>query len=141
MTATKRSAKPRIPAGLSEPGSDLWRRLVAKYDFTPGELPIVAAACRQADDNAALEDLIERGGMITVGSTGQPRLSAAVTEVRQGRLALAKLLGQLALPDEEDGERPKTAAQLAASKAAKERWRQDAEQRARRDGARRGPAA
>lgn len=119
--------KPRVPAGVGTAGAALWRRLVAAYDFEVHELSMLEVACRQADDVAALENLIAEQGMTVAGSQGQPRLNAAVAEVRQGRLALGKLLGALALPDEAD--RPLTAASRTAQKAANARWsRKRAEQ-------------
>jgi hypothetical protein len=60
--------------------------------------------------------------MVT-GSTGQSRLSPAVAELRQHRLALSKLLLDLALPAETVTEltRP-SAASKQASHAATARW-------------------
>jgi hypothetical protein len=130
-----RPARPRPPAGLEGAGRALWRRLVGVYEFAPGEQTVLEAACRQADDVARLEAVVAEHGPMTEGSRGQLRLSGAVTEIRQGRLALGRLLGQLALPDE-DG-RPATASSTRARKAARSRWdRRDrlAEQREERRG-------
>jgi hypothetical protein len=57
-------------------------------------------------------------GFVVKGSQGQPRLSAAVTEVRQGRLALARLLAELRLPDVDEvvGVNP------VRQRAARARW-------------------
>jgi hypothetical protein len=98
----------------------VWR-LVDIFEFDERELVILTAAARQADDIALLERLIRRDGPVVPGSMGQPRLSGALTEVRQGRLALAKLLAELALPaDEEDaGLSPN---QKRAQTAARARW-------------------
>ena len=130
--------KPRVPAGVGSTGRALWRRLVGVYEFEEHELAVLEVAARQADDVAALEALIVDQGMTVTGSTGQSRLNPAIAEVRQGRLALGKLLGLLALPDEFD--RPATAASRTAQKAANARWsrkRQEQERRAARlaDGA------
>lgn len=133
MTAPKR---PSAPSGLRPAGRRLWRQVVADFDGSPHELALLALACRQADDVAALEDLIASDGLVVEGSAGQPRLNAAVTEVRQGRLALAKLLDQLALPADDDraGRSP---ASRKAQKAARARWRghgvADLEERRRGD--------
>ena len=140
MTAPERP-KPRAPSGLGTSGRALWRRLVGSYEFVEHELALLEVACRQADDVAALEELIAADGLIVAGSSGQPRLNAAVTEVRQGRLALGKLLGQLALPDEDD--RPMTASGSQARKAADARWsrkRREAERREEQLGRSYGPA-
>ena len=82
--------------------------------------PCSRSPAAKADDVAGLEELIARDGMVVAGSQGLPRLNAAVAEVRQGRLALGKLLGLLALPDEVD--RPLTAASRTAKRAAEVRW-------------------
>jgi hypothetical protein len=111
------------PQGLQEAGQALWDRLTAEYQFDAREALVVAAAARQADDVARLEQLIAGEGVVTVGSAGQPRLSAAVTEVRQGRIALAKLLGELSIPVDEPAERTESAATRRARRAAEARWR------------------
>lgn len=131
MTADK--AKPRTPTGLGAAGKALWRRLVVTFDFAEHELALLEVACRQADDVAALEKVIAKDGIVVPGSAGEPRLNGAVAEVRQGRLALGKLLGQLALPDEDD--RPLTAASLQARKAADARWSRKRAERERREAA------
>jgi len=130
--------RPRVPAGLGHAGKGLWRRLVGAFEFLEHEQALLEVACRQADDVAALEALIRADGMIVTGSAGQPRLSAAVAEVRQGRLALGKLLGALALPDEVD--RPTTASSSQARKAADARWTRKRAERERREAALAGEA-
>jgi hypothetical protein len=104
----------RAPANLRAAGKALWRSVLADlteasspgdepWELDARELLILEAAARQADTNRALEDVLREHGMVVVGSTGQPRLNAAATEVRQGRIALEKLLSSLALPNG-DGE-------------------------------------
>jgi len=132
------TSKPRIPSGLGPSGRALWRKLTVAFDFEPGEAAILETAARQADDVAALEALIAEQGLTVVGSQGQPRLNAAVPECRQSRLALARMLGMLGMPDEED--RPMSAASRSAQKASNARWnrkRSEEERRAMRlvDGA------
>ena len=119
---------------FGEAGTALWEALTGAYDFGAGERPVLAAACRQADDVALLEAAIATDGATVEGSAGQPRLNAALTEVRQGRLALAKLLGALAVPEDDD--RPLTAAGRRAQTAANARW-----DRRRREEERRGQAS
>jgi hypothetical protein len=79
---------------------------------------------------AALEAAVKRDGMTVLGSAGQSRLNPAVTELRQARLALARLLGELSLPDEEDKRR--SAASRRGQRAVRSRWDM---QRARRGSA------
>ena len=95
-------------------------------------------ACRQADDLAALEAAIRKGGVLTRGSQGQLRLSQVVAEARQARLALARLLGQIKLPSDGVGsEKTLTAAGRRAQRAAEKRW-QGTAKRDRGKGATRG---
>ena len=107
------------PKGLGPDGSALWARMTAAYEFGETESALLAAACRQSDDVALIEKTIAADGAIVEGSKGQPRLNAAFAEVRQGRLALAKLLGALAVPEDDV---PMTAASRRARAAARARW-------------------
>nr|MDQ3325837.1 hypothetical protein [Actinomycetota bacterium] len=55
------------------------------------------------DDVHRLEQLLEADGLVATGSTGQPRLSQVVAELRQARLAASRLMDALALPLDDDG--------------------------------------
>lgn len=114
----------RAPAGLREAGRLVWRRILAdlseEWELDARELLILEAAARQADLNRSLEEALDADGVIVAGSAGQSRLNAACTELRQGRVALERLLSSLALPNE-DG-RAMTAAQKRAQAAAQARW-------------------
>ncbi len=108
------------PGGLSAPGLALWRTVTAEYALDEREAHVLALACAQADVLAALEAAIVADGVTVPGSTGQPRLHPAVAEARQARVAVARLLGQLALPAVEG--RPTTARGQQARDAARARW-------------------
>src|SRR4051794_5396169 len=99
-------ASPKPPTGLQPPGRSLWRAMHAALpqdvEYDERELAILAQACRQADAVASLDAVLKRDGLTVVGSQGQPRLHPAVTELRQGRIALARLLGDVELPDGKD---------------------------------------
>lgn len=111
----------RAPKNLGHAGRDLWRMVTGALTLDPHEQPGLVLACRQLDDVARLEDLLDRDGLVVTGSTGQPRLSAVVAELRQSRLAAAKLLDALALPvDDETGSA--TPAAKRARRAAESRW-------------------
>lgn len=120
MTEPSAIAPPaRAPSGLGKAGRSLWRSFGA-YVFDARETAALAAACRQADDIAALEAELATGTLIVEGSKGQPVLNSAVAELRQGRLALSRLLGSLDLPAEDAGSL--TPRQLQARKASNTRW-------------------
>jgi hypothetical protein len=76
-------------------------------------------ARRQARDVAAAEADIESRGYLVTGSRGQDVINPSVAEVRQSRIALGKLLGQLDLPEStRDAVRnARTAAEARWSKA------------------------
>lgn len=136
--------KPRQPGGLGAAGKRLWLAITAGYDdpergpllFSPAELVVLEHACHQVDDIAELERLLRREGLVGVGSAGQPKLTQVVAEVRQARLALARLLDRLDLPDVADGLVPSSKQRSPASRraahAATVRW--DRERR-RQEGA------
>jgi hypothetical protein len=84
------------------------------------ELAILDLARRQANDIAALEQVLETQGPLVTGSTGQQRLNPAFAELRQQRLALEKMLASIRLPDESMGRVP----DAKKSRAAATRWRE-----------------
>ena len=67
--------------------------------------------------------MLARTGMLAKGSSGQERLHPAVTEVRLGRQALAKLLGELDIPADDPLSAPTTASSRHAAVAANARWK------------------
>lgn len=83
------------------------------YEFDERELALLDLALAQAADIDRLEaDIAERG--VRVGD----KLNHAVAEVRQSRVALARLIGQIDLPG------VGTTAKLHARKAANGRWKE-----------------
>lgn len=127
MTQPTTTAKPKPPAGLKTAGKRLWKSVTEVFGLEVRELEVLAMACRQADDLAALDAAIDRYGLMIEGSKGQDRINPLVTEARQARLALTRLLGDLSLPDDTgQGElpgMPPTQASRRAQKAANVRWR------------------
>ena len=121
---TAESQVPKPPTGLRAAGKAVWRSihegLGDDWELDARELVVLAAACRQADTNAALERETRRLGVVVDGSKGQPRMNQMVTELRQGRIALEKLLSALALPGDETGE-AMTAGERRAQAAARGR--------------------
>ena len=91
------------------------RGLPPGVELDEREEALLAAAARQADAVQALEaDVAERG--YVVGS----RLNPSVPEARQGRTALARLLGGLDLPDSH------SLTEIRAGRAAHARWHREA---------------
>jgi hypothetical protein len=94
----RKPTNPRIPAGLGPAGRKLWTTMTAELEFEPREVTILQAACRQADDIARLEAVVKSEGSSIKGSKNQSRLHPALPELRQGRLALGRLLAALDIP-------------------------------------------
>jgi hypothetical protein len=129
MTATQ--AKRRPPSDLGAAGKALFRQLTgmtattktggtARLELNASELLILAMAARQADDIALMEKAIAADGAMVDGAAGQRRLNQALVEVRQGRLALARLIAALAIPDVDHEQR--SPASRHGQKAARARW-------------------
>lgn len=116
-----------LPGGLGTAGAALWRKLTEssvpgeQIVFSTGELVTLELACRQADDIARLEKLLHDDGLTVTGSKGQVKLSSVPAELRLQRAALARLVGLLAIPDEDEGE-GRSPAQRKAQRAADVRW-------------------
>jgi phage terminase small subunit len=121
----------KLPKALRASGRTLWRAVIADvpsdWELDARDVAVLEAACRQADDVADLEAAVTRDGVMIEGAAGQRRLNAALTELRQSRLALGRLLGQVDLPDEQ--RRPVTEASRRAQRAAHVRWSAQAERR------------
>ena len=124
---------PTPPEGLAAAGRRLWVSILAdlpsEMELEARELVVLEAACRQADAVAVLERAVKRDGVMVKGASGQRRLNGAVSEVRQGRIALARLLGDLDLPAEQA---PQTASSKRARRAAQTRWAEHARRAATR---------
>lgn len=117
MTSTR---KPPVPGGLGPSGQALWRAVVAVFELDPHELVTLESASRQRDVVAQLEAVVDAEGPMVEGSKGQSRVHPAVTEARQGRIALATLLGRIDLQDV-DGRSATTPSQRGR-RAANARW-------------------
>lgn len=126
---------PSAPTDLGTRGRRVWRETLAKWDLTKPELELLAEVCRRLDRIDAYRTVIDAEGLMVAGSMGQwvphPLLAAERAEVT----LVSKLLGQLALPDE-DGAVVATPLQARARRAAQSRWARDPhrESRERRRG-------
>ena len=114
-----RNRKP--PSGLGVRGRAFWRTTVAAFELEDAELALLTEICRLLDECERLHDVVEAEGVSVAGSAGQVRVNPALGELRQHRLALGKLLGQLALPDAA-GDHLRTPVGVRGRKAAATRW-------------------
>ena len=92
--------KPRTPDGLRAPGLRLWRSVVDVWSLDEHELAMLVEAVRTVD---LLDRLVRKDGPIIPTPQG-PRAHPAAVEARQQRIALARLLAALRLPDGEEGD-------------------------------------
>lgn len=127
---------PRAPKGLGTTGKRLWKAVLDDlpkgWELDRRELELLALAARQSDDLTRLEAAIKKEGVMSIGSTGQLVVNPAVTEARQARLAISRLVGLLELPDAE--EQPATTSSVRSRKAANARWSRRGRLEAMRDG-------
>lgn len=89
------------PAGLAAAGTDVWSRVVDKYDLRPDELVTLEDTCRLSDMIAALDAAWAEQGrpLTTTGSMGQLVTHPLISEIRTHRMARNTLWKQLKLPD------------------------------------------
>ena len=106
----------KVPAGLADAGSKLWRDVTGKYALRPDELVTLEAACRAQDRVRAMES--ERDGAVTAtGSMGQIVVHPLIAEIRAHEAQVASMLSKLKLPD--DGGAVQVSQQRSAAQS---RW-------------------
>jgi hypothetical protein len=92
---------------LGPEGLRLRDAVTDKYELSEHEQVLLDSACRLADHVALLDAAVVLDGVTVPTATGAPKVNPALTEARQGRLALSKLLTDLALPVNVDDDAPK----------------------------------
>lgn len=94
-------AAPKRPEGLGKAGAALWTSVASRYQLRPDELAVLTNACRMADEIAVLQAGMVGQPLLVTGSQHQTVIHPLIPELRQQRSALAALLRQLKLPDDE----------------------------------------
>jgi hypothetical protein len=92
---------PRAPSGLGRSGRALWRALLEDFELTEHETVVLREACRTVDALDALQNLVNQEGHLSNSSQGV-RVHPALVELRQQRIALARLFAALHIPTGED---------------------------------------
>jgi hypothetical protein len=90
----------RAPAGLGQRGRQLWKHVTAAYELSAPETELLVEACRSADLCEQLQELVDQGGLTSIGSKGEARANPLLTELRAARLVLLRVLASLDLPDD-----------------------------------------
>lgn len=89
---------PEPPEGLKAGGADLWRSVMARWEVDrPHELRLLLEICRMAD----LLDILQAQSESEAADRGW-----AMVELRQQRIAFARMCSALRIPDEPGGSRP-----------------------------------
>ena len=99
MADSRSGPRVRCPAGLSIPGQRLWRNVTEAYELRVDELVLLEVAAKTLDTVTALDAALVDQPLVVAGSMGQQREHPLLSEARQQRAALARLLRQLALPE------------------------------------------
>ena len=113
--------KAATPRDLGARGRAFWRHTVEMFELSEVETELLRECCRMLDECEDLRAAVDKDGTTVAGSTGQPRVHPALGELRQHRMALGRLLAQMALPDVDDSSLL-TPVQARARKAAQSRW-------------------
>lgn len=93
------------PRGLRASGRRLWAATTANFDLDEAARAVLVQACYAVDELADMRVKLAETPAV-IDSPQGPRVHPLVGEVRQQRLALAKLIQQVGLPkvlpDDED---------------------------------------
>ena len=105
-------------------GRRFWIATHKLFELSGPELEILAEAARTLDELDALRDSVTAEGVTTLGSRDKVVVNPALSEMRQARAELRRLLEMLSLQDpEQDSGKAVTGARSArAAKAARTRW-------------------
>jgi len=118
---TEKKVLPPAPSALGDRGRAFWLTVHTHWLLNVDEVELLTEVCRTVDVCEDLQAVLNRDGVMAVGSMGQARTHPALAELRGSRLLLGRLLAQLSLPDPADGVMSSPAS-ARARKAAKARW-------------------
>jgi len=94
------SLKP--PAELGKPGRGLWAKVTRSLSFEdPRELIALRQSCLLEDDLVRLRAALTDSALVVKGSTGQPVENPLLGAIRSAVALQAKLLGSIAVPEQE----------------------------------------
>lgn len=85
------------PEGLSTAGAALWSAVADVLDLDEHEALALRELCRTADTLDTLQAAVDRDGVLTESSQGT-RAHPALVELRQQRIAFARLVSAMRLP-------------------------------------------
>ena len=106
------------PKGLGTRGRRFWRSVFRDFEPSASEAELVAEVCRLLDEIDVLEAGVREQGVTVMGSRNQIRPHPSLSELRQHRLAVGRLVAQLGFPDA----KVDSPATTRGRKAAESRW-------------------
>lgn len=86
-----------LPDGLGDAGAALWASVTDVLDLDEHEALALLQVCRTADTLDELQAVVDREGVASESSQG-PKAHWALTELRQQRIAFARLVSAMRLP-------------------------------------------
>jgi hypothetical protein len=95
---------PPAPKGSGSAGKKLWQSVVSDFELEEHEAVQLREAVRLVDLLTDLQTVLDKDGAVITDTKGEPRVHPAAIELRQGRIALARLLSALRLPSGEESE-------------------------------------
>ena len=111
------------PVGLGLPGARLWRQVADVFDLRADEIVLLGAACATVDTISRLEAAMVDAPLVVEGSMHQLREHPLLSELRQQRLTVARLLRQLDLLDVDEMDQVRSQVRSTKARAlARERW-------------------
>lgn len=117
------AAKDGRPVGLGLAGARLWREVASDFTLRADETVLLASACATLDTIAKLEAAMVDQPLVVAGSMHQLREHPLLSELRQQRLTVAKLLHQLDLLDVDEMAQLRSQVRSAkARRLARARW-------------------
>lgn len=105
MTSIK-TVTSRPPPGLKAGGKSLWRATTSAFEMSEHELLVLREACRTVDSLDDLQAQLDTDGLMSSSSQGD-RVHPALVELRQQRIALARLFTALQIPLDDTGRTPR----------------------------------
>jgi hypothetical protein len=93
------------PRGLKAGGRRLWSSVTTEFEVDESAAAVLAEACHTVDLLSGLRAKLAETPAVIDSAQG-PRMHPLVVEVRQQRLALAKLVASLGLPKDLGDDNP-----------------------------------
>ncbi|MEU4718389.1 hypothetical protein AB0G06_02055 [Nonomuraea dietziae] len=92
------------PEGLGADGSRLWDEVTAEYELNAADFLLLKQAAETADLVSRISRAVVSEDLTVSRGTGGVAVNPLISELRQQRLVLARLVAALNLPDDDDEE-------------------------------------